>query len=169
MNLKQQRFALIILLIISITAHLVYGIEEADQMDALESKVIILELSQNYFERRNEELEVENDILSRQLRQSELDKQYAGEFTVTHYCPCEICCGKSDGITSTGTQATEGRTVAVDPEVIPLGSTVIIDGHEYIAEDVGGAIKNHKLDIFVSDHQKALELGVVKKDVYLIE
>ncbi len=169
MNLKQQRFALIILFVSSMAMHLVYGVEGAAQMDALESKVIILESSQNYFERRNEELEVENDILSRQLRQLELDKQYVGEFTVTHYCPCEICCNKTDGITYTGTNATEGRTIAVDPEVIPLGSTVIIDGQEYIAEDVGGAINGNRIDRFVSDHQRALELGVVKKDVYLIE
>jgi hypothetical protein len=51
-----------------------------------------------------------------------------GKFQIYHYCPCEKCCGKKGGITATGTKPREGKTVAVDPEVIPLGSTVIIDG-----------------------------------------
>ena len=49
-----------------------------------------------------------------------------GEFKLTAYCPCMKCCGKTDGITATGTTATEGRTIAVDPRVIPYGSTVTI-------------------------------------------
>ena len=48
-----------------------------------------------------------------------------GEFTLTAYCPCMKCCGKTDGITSTGTTATEGRTIAVDPLVIPYGLSLI--------------------------------------------
>lgn len=49
-----------------------------------------------------------------------------GEFRLTAYCPCMKCCGKTDGITSTGTTAAEGRTIAVDPRVIPYGSAVTI-------------------------------------------
>ena len=53
-------------------------------------------------------------------------------FTVTAYCCCEKCCGKNInhpayGITATGTKATEGRTIAVDPNVIPLGTTVYLN------------------------------------------
>jgi 3D (Asp-Asp-Asp) domain-containing protein len=92
-----------------------------------------------------------------------------GTFTVTHYCSCEKCCGKwSDGITATGTQATEGRTIAVDKNVIPLGSKVIIDNHEYIAEDIGGAIKGNKVDIFVSDHETAIQRGKIQREVELV-
>ena len=40
----------------------------------------------------------------------------------------------------------------MDPDVIPLGSTVIIevDGHkdEYVARDVGGNIRGHRIDIY---------------------
>mgnify|MGYP005784316259 CR=1 FL=1 len=69
-------------------------------------------------------------------------------FTCYAYCPCTYCCGKSNGITATGTQAKAGRTIAVDPKIIPLGSTVIINGREYIAEDTGGGIRGYKVDIF---------------------
>jgi 3D (Asp-Asp-Asp) domain-containing protein len=99
---------------------------------------------------------------------SEVKSEPLGTFTVTHYCPCEICCGKSDGITATGTQATEGRTIAVDPSVIPLGTEVEIDGHTYIAEDVGGAIKGNKVDIFVNDHETAIQRGKIQREVELV-
>ena len=67
-----------------------------------------------------------------------------GLFELTAYCPCSACCGKNDGITATGTVATEGRTVAVDPTVIPYGTTIEViyaDGSSarYVAEDCGGA------------------------------
>ena len=93
--------------------------------------------------------------------------QSLGEFKFTAYCACEKCCGKSDGITKTGTKATEGRTIAVDPNVIPLGSEVIVDGHKYIAEDVGGAIKGNRIDLYFESHQEALEFGVQHKEVFI--
>ena len=93
-----------------------------------------------------------------------------GEFKLTHYCPCEKCCGDwADGITYTGTQATEGRTIAVDPDTIPLGSTVVIDGQEYIAEDIGGAIQGNRIDVFMDSHQAALEGGVKHMEVFIYE
>lgn len=79
--------------------------------------------------------------------------------TATAYCPCVKCCGKDDGITATGTKATAGRTIAVDPRVIPYGSKVIINGITYIAEDCGGAIKSNRIDIFFDTHQEAREWG----------
>ena len=89
-----------------------------------------------------------------------------GEFKITHYCPCSLCCGKwADGITATGTTAEEGRTIAVDPKVIPYGSEVVIryaDGSErcYIAEDCGGAIKGNRIDVYMDSHEAALIGGV---------
>ena len=38
-----------------------------------------------------------------------------GEFRLTYYCSCEICCDVETGITATGTPVVEGRTIAVDP------------------------------------------------------
>lgn len=67
--------------------------------------------------------------------------------------------------TSTGTTPTVGRTVAVDPKVIPYGSKVTINGHTYIAEDCGGAIKGNRVDILFATHQEALEFGVQYAEV----
>ena len=99
----------------------------------------------------------------------ETQLQSLGTFRVTAYCSCPECCGQwADGITYTGTEATPDRTVAVDPTVIPLGSTVLIDGQEYVAEDVGGAIKGARIDIFFPTHQAALQFGVQYAEVDVV-
>lgn len=91
-----------------------------------------------------------------------------GEFRIYHYCPCEKCTGKKPGdrgygITATGAVATEGRTVAVDPDIIPLGSEVLINGIIYIAEDSG--VKGKTIDIFVGSHEQALAMGTYRTAV----
>lgn len=95
--------------------------------------------------------------------------QYIGECTVTHYC-CELyahVCGDGDGLTATGIPVTPG-VVAVDPEVIPLGSTVIIDGQAYLAADTGGAVRGNHVDIAVATHQEAEALGTTTAEVWVV-
>lgn len=92
-----------------------------------------------------------------------------GEFKLTAYCTCSKCCGQwADGITASGAEATPGRTIAVDPDVIPLGSVVDINGFEYIAEDVGGAIQGKRIDILFPSHEDALDFGVQYANVSII-
>ncbi len=80
--------------------------------------------------------------------------------TATAYCPCVKCCGKwSDGITASGVKAKANHTIAVDRKVIPLGTHIIYNGKEYVAEDTGGAIKGNKIDIYFDSHEEALEFG----------
>ena len=88
-------------------------------------------------------------------------------FVLTAYCPCLECCGKTDGITATGVQAVQGRTVAVDPSFITLGTSIEIDGRAYVAEDVGGAIKGNRIDVFFDTHEQALQFGRRTKKVKL--
>lgn len=81
---------------------------------------------------------------------------------IVHYCECDRCTGKHEGdpaygVTATGTRVTEGRTVAVDPDVIPLGSELLINGHSYTAEDTG--VKGSTVDIYIPDHEQALRMG----------
>ena len=98
---------------------------------------------------------------------------YMGDFVATAYCVCYKCCGKTPehpayGITASGTKATPGRTVAVDTNKIPLGSTVIIDGKEYVAEDTGGSIKGNRIDICYESHESALQFGRQTVEVKVI-
>lgn len=82
--------------------------------------------------------------------------------TITAYCSCSKCCGKwSDGITASGVKLTPGVTVAVDTNVISLGSDVIIewaDGSlQYCrASDTGSGVKGNHIDLAFDSHQAAL-------------
>lgn len=89
--------------------------------------------------------------------------QSIGACRITHYCACEKCCGKSTGVTASGKLASMGRTVAVDPCVIPLGSEVLINGVCYIAEDVG--VRGKAIDIYIDSHSQALAMGTYKTEV----
>jgi 3D (Asp-Asp-Asp) domain-containing protein len=110
---------------------------------------------------------------SADLVASDLIKKNAtslGNYKLTFYDSCALCNGNSHGITASGTQMAEGRTIAVDPSVIPLGSRVYIEGYGlFIAEDTGGAIKGNKIDVAVSSHARAYELGVKYANVYLLD
>ena len=95
--------------------------------------------------------------------------EYLGNYKLTYYCSCELCCDVETGITATGTPVVEGQTIAVDPNVIPYGTQVIINGHVFTAEDCGGAIEGNRIDIYVNDHDRANALGVNYADVYLVK
>lgn len=107
--------------------------------------------------------------------ESAVSLQNLGNFKITYYCTCEICCGKdpSDpayGITKYGTSVEEGVTVAVDPDVIPLGSYLYIEGIGFrVAQDTGSAIQGNRIDVYMNSHQAALEAGVTTNEVYLLE
>lgn len=90
---------------------------------------------------------------------------YLGTYTATAYCGCSSCCGKSDGITASGTRATEGRTVAA-PSTFSFGTELVIDGHTYVVEDRGGSISGNRIDIYFDSHQAALNYGRRSVEVY---
>ena len=98
------------------------------------------------------------------------EKRYLGEFKITHYCPCSRCCGVGGGkITASGTRPTAGRTVGVNPRLIPYGTKLQIGKTKgYVAEDTGGGIGWYHLDVFCNSHQEALQKGVQHKKVYAI-
>ena len=88
--------------------------------------------------------------------------------TVTAYCPYEDEYGNATAKPYNGEYiAVEGITVAVDPEIIPYGSVVIIDGHSYIAHDCGGAVKGKVIDIYFDSVEKMNAWGKQTKEVYV--
>lgn len=163
--LKKQRFSLIILLSLSMLMHLVYGIEGASQVDAYEQKI---ERQASIIQDREEQIEVLEIILEHK-EEPVAKETYAGEFTVTYYCGCTECCGKTDGITASGTLAQEGITVAADWTMLPPGTKIFIEGIGFrTVEDKGGAIKGNRLDVFMDSHDAALEAGTGQAKVYII-
>lgn len=74
----------------------------------------------------------------------------------TAYLPTD---GNGAGITAMGIPATYG-IVAVDPDVIPLGTRVYIPGYgEALAADTGGAIQGYKIDLCMESYSEAMEFG----------
>lgn len=95
-----------------------------------------------------------------------------GNFIATAYTI--DTCGKTPshpayGITATGHKAIPGRTIAVDPSVIPLGTLVLINGIEYIADDTGRAIKGNRVDICMESISEANNFGRQLVEVYVYE
>lgn len=78
-----------------------------------------------------------------------------------------------DGVTASGTATKRNSggysTIAVDPRVIPLGSTVYVDGYGYaIAEDTGGDIKGNRIDVYYPSESEAQNWGRRSVNVYII-
>jgi 3D (Asp-Asp-Asp) domain-containing protein len=71
--------------------------------------------------------------------------------------------------TSRGNLLRKGMA-AVDPSVIPLGTRLYIKGYGYaIADDVGGAIKGQRIDLAFDSRRDALNFGVQKVTVYILD
>ena len=89
---------------------------------------------------------------------------FLGSFKLTAYCSCPICCGPwSGGPTASGKMPTEDHTVAMAG--LPFGTQLIINGEVYTVEDRGTPYGH--VDIYMNDHQQALQFGVQYADVYL--
>lgn len=90
------------------------------------------------------------------------------EFTVSATAYTAYCNGCS-GITKTGIDLRKNsdlKVIAVDPNVIKLGTKVHVEGYGYaIAGDTGGAIKGNKIDVFIPTKSEAYKWG--RKNVKL--
>lgn len=72
-------------------------------------------------------------------------------------------CKGCSGITYTGLNLKKNpyaKVISVDPRIIPLGSKVYVPGYGMaIAADKGSAVKGNKIDVFISNKQRALQWG----------
>jgi 3D (Asp-Asp-Asp) domain-containing protein len=83
----------------------------------------------------------------------------------TAYIPSD---GGGSGITATGMVAQHG-VIAVDPNVIPLGSRVFIPGYGMaVAADTGGAIRGNRIDLCMNTYREAINFGRGVVEVYIL-
>lgn len=104
-----------------------------------------------------------------------------GEFKITAYCPCEECCGYWATVrptdengepivyTASGSIAAEGVTAAADTSILPFGTVLVIDGHEYTVQDRGGMVKGSHVDVYFDSHEAANEFGVQYMEIFAKE
>ena len=121
-------------------------------------EIDMLKIETNYVKNQNKLLIETNEKLANDNKMV-----YLGKFTITHYCGevgCKLC-GSGNGVTASGITAQSGVTIAVDTNIIPMGSKVYINGYGHrIAQDVfGSKNKGNCIDIYVSSHEEALRLG----------
>ena len=89
------------------------------------------------------------------------------------YCSCAKCCGKSNGVTSSGNIAKEWHTIAAGSGY-PIGTVIYIpafsdqpNGGWFVVEDRGGAISNNRIDVFMGSHSAAIQFGRRNLECYI--
>lgn len=185
--------ALMVILVLFAATALWMGIQWRDKRESLESEIAQLQTEYNAVQEtstaavnRLGSLQQEFDEYiaqveyDREMAEAEYLQQmaayealgmyrYIGECTLTAYC-CESkdnphICGTGTGLTASGLPVAPGM-VAVDPSIIPLGSTVIINGISYLAADTG--VTGYHIDIAIQTHEEAERFGVSSADVWII-
>ena len=92
--------------------------------------------------------------------------KYLGNFKLTAYCNCAVCCGRwAGGPTASGKMPVQGRTIATG--VLPFGTKLNIGGKIYTVEDRGTPYGH--IDIYMERHADAEEFGVRYANVYQSE
>ncbi|MCA1009377.1 LysM peptidoglycan-binding and 3D domain-containing protein [Halobacillus halophilus] len=99
---------------------------------------------------------------SKSEESSDSSSDVVKEFTAEATAYTAFCTGCS-GVTATGVDLRanpDQKVIAVDPDVIPLGSKVYVEGYgEAIAADTGGAINGNRIDVFIPEREDALDFG----------
>src|SRR5699024_5706812 len=116
---------------------------------------------------------VEPKAEEKKTSEKESSNNQSGEtISVTSTAYTAKCDGCS-GVTATGINLNENpnkKVIAVDPNVIPLGSRVHVEGYgEAIAGDTGGAIQGNKIDVHVPTKEEAYSWGVRTVNVTILD
>ncbi len=112
-------------------------------------------------------VQIQTKVTSRYSRGGGVTTASSGRYKVTAYCACVRCCGKTNGITASGTKATANRTVAA-PSSFAFGTKIVMNGQTYVVEDRGGAIQGNRIDLYMNSHSEALAWGVRYLDVEVL-
>ncbi len=116
----------------------------------------------------NKIVQIQTKVTSRySSRGAAVTTASSGRYKVTAYCACVKCCGKTNGITASGTKATANRTVAA-PSSFAFGTKIVMNGQTYVVEDRGGAIQGNRIDLYMNSHSEALAWGVRYLDVEVL-
>lgn len=163
--------------------------EDKNKVVELQGKV---EYYKNQITYKNNKIK-ELNIIHSSIKDFEIDLLKAQEFKITAYDLSYRSCGKTSrnkefGITRAGFDLKghtwkTSRVIAVDPNVIALGSMVYIQfiDEDYVkysglykAMDTGSKIKGNRIDLFIEDvgdtkvSRKALQFGITQAKVIVL-
>ena len=136
--------------------------------DIQETKKVNVKKSSIKKTKKDKKTESNNKKKNKKKNKAKSKKKYKsiGTYKITAYCGCGYC-SSGTGITASGTRATEGRTIAADTSVLPMGTKVKINGHVYTVEDRGGAVNGNHIDMYFNSHSEALNWGVKYIEVFV--
>ena len=151
------------------------------QISEMESKIETI--SENLIEKEDlifnlnnkmEKYQSEIDNLKEELKKYDSLRQI-NVVATAYEAFCDTGC---IGITATGHDVSDTvykdgkRVVAVDPNVIPLGSLLYVETETMsfigVAEDTGGAIKGSRIDILMKNDKRATSFGVQNANVTVL-
>lgn len=170
---RRTTYIILIIAIIVLIAAVLVVYARADDAEPIDPPVVAT-AAETVSAPMEEPEEAENERIEAAL----LARSHAIEDCTVTFCCNERyphICGTGDGIAADGTPVLAWATCAVDPDVIPLGSTVLVDlGDGYglrtlVANDVGGSIEGNHIDLCVATHEEALQLGRQTATVYWCE
>jgi 3D (Asp-Asp-Asp) domain-containing protein len=115
----------------------------------------------NYVQQINDNISIKNDV-----RRASSMKHINGtrmKFTCTAYC--------NDPITYTGNKPIPFYTLAADPSILPMGTKVYIPMFKkvFVVDDVGGAIKGKRLDIYMNTYKQAMDFGIRDLEIIILD
>lgn len=94
--------------------------------------------------------------------------EYIGNFRITGYDPyCVHCCGKADGITSSGRKAVYNYSVGCNS--LPLGTELYIEGYGYYRVDDRGGMAGDLIDIACESHAACYNVTNYNIPVYIVK
>lgn len=170
----KARIALYIIIIIMLTTLIFKCIYEKQQHDVAHNSKRRYSVEAKQFKQQTHKEKTIETETDREVDTQAVEPVSLGEFKLTAYCPCEICCGiwannRLNGIVygAIGEELKEGYSIAVDPKVIPYRTEVVINGQTYKAQDCGGGIKGNEIDVYFEDHDRALDFGVQYAEVFI--
>ena len=151
-----KQFLFIIIILFMVLLGIVSGYQNGYDTASVKFKTDVEQL-----QGKQEKLLKEIDHLKKESALTQVYQSREFEFTAYAY---------NSGHTASGTIPKEGRTIAVDPAVIPLGSVVYIEGYGVrVAEDTGAYIKGDRMDLYVKDWDAAKEFGRKKLQVVILK
>ncbi|GAF23028.1 cell wall-binding protein [Bacillus sp. JCM 19047] len=113
--------------------------------------------------KKKEETTIEEETTAVEEETTVAVNESAGQTMTMEATAYTAYCEGCSGVTRTGIDLRANpnqKVVAVDPNVIPLGSRVYVEGYgEAIAGDTGGAIKGQKIDLYVQTKDEAFQFG----------
>lgn len=140
-----------------------------------EKLAIVEPISEIHFSQKTLRIITEAEVLPLETAEQTPEPEWE-TIEVTAYCSCAKCCGEwaskrpNDIVyTASGAEAVEGVTVAADKSKYPFGTVLYIEGlGERIVQDVGGAIKGNRVDVYFNNHEDALAFGRQTLNAYVV-